>query len=138
MKTVSLNSRFWGVDAAHTIWQNAASSLLFVSTAGREAGSLESASAFVGEESAEWPYGPRPGLESPTLGANHPIPKKRHPAFAERRTGDAITGGVTTIKWLILSRKATREEIVVGDDVRSLTSSKRHKLETPYNFLEDS
>jgi hypothetical protein len=83
------------------------------SVAGREAGSLESASAFnphetnetarmVGHcetsnekgESAKRPFGPRPGQVSPTLGANPSFPKKKRPAFAGRRSGDAIPGGV--------------------------------------------
>ena len=89
-------------------------SLLCVSTAGREAGSSESASAFnvcelngasrmvcncetpnEAEENAKRPIGPRSGQENPTLGANPPIPKKKRPAFAGRRSGDAIPGGVT-------------------------------------------
>lgn len=45
---------------------NGATSLLCVSTAGREADSAESASAFLEKESAWRPF----------------IPKKRHPAFA--------------------------------------------------------
>jgi len=46
------------------------------------------------EESAEWPFGPWPGQGSPTLGANRATPKKKRPAFAGRRSGDAIPGGV--------------------------------------------
>jgi hypothetical protein len=95
MNTTFPNLRFCGVDAASVSGQNDSSSLLFVSTAGREAGSSESASAFVGKENAEWVFSPRPGQGSPTLGANCSIPKKRHSAFAGRRAGDAITGGVT-------------------------------------------
>ena len=86
-------------------------SLLFVSTAGREAGSSESASAFIfheaketpgmvchgetsnEEESAERPFGPQSGQASPTLGANPTIPKKKRPACAGRRSGDVIPGG---------------------------------------------
>ena len=91
-------------------------SLLFVSTAGREAGSSESAFAFFtrtgkgtprvashrelheDKESAEWPFGPRSGQESPTLGANPFIPKRKRLAFAERRSGDATLGRVKKIK----------------------------------------
>ena len=57
-------------------------SLLCVSTAGREAGVTESALAFLEKESAERPFGSQPGPASPTLGANWFSPKKRHPAFA--------------------------------------------------------
>ena len=44
-------------------------SLLCVSTAGREAGFTELALAFLEKESAERPFGPRPGQESPALDA---------------------------------------------------------------------
>jgi hypothetical protein len=47
-------------------------SLLCVSTAGREAGSAEPALAFWEKESAERPFGPQPGQASPTLGAKNP------------------------------------------------------------------
>jgi hypothetical protein len=76
------------------------------SVAGREAGLLRSASAFGEEASAEWPYGPRPGQESPTLGAKHSTPKRTHPAFVGRRAGDAITGGVVPKRWRNLRREA--------------------------------
>jgi hypothetical protein len=51
---------------------NGATSLLCVSTAGREAGSAEPALAFLEKESAERPFGPQPGQASPTLGAKNP------------------------------------------------------------------
>lgn len=86
------------------------SSLLFVSTAGRGAASLEAAPAFFtaaqcGEGEAQRLMQMQPGWAKPyqadtqhrtTLAkTGGPVPpKKRHPAFAGRRAGDAITGGV--------------------------------------------
>lgn len=112
MKTSFFNSMVCGVDVTNAGGQIVGTSLLFVSTAGREAGSSESAFAFGKgapsisrwgntsheEESAEWPFGPRPGQASPTPGANPSFPKKKRPAFAGRRSGDAIPGGVKELK----------------------------------------
>ena len=72
------------VDAAKPCRQIVGTSLLFVSTAGREAGSAESASAFVTREEEGIPR-----ISCRESGAN-----KRHPAFAGRRADDAITGGL--------------------------------------------
>lgn len=86
---------------------NVATSLLCVSTAGREAGSAEPALVFWEKESAERPFGPQPGQGSPTLGANRFSPKKRHPAFAGRRAGDAITGGVMAMFYNTASKQSS-------------------------------
>jgi len=76
-------SQFCAVDADGVSVEILCTSLLFVSTAGREAGSCESAFASLEEESAEWPFGPRSGQESPTLGANRATPKKKIEAGRE-------------------------------------------------------
>ena len=80
-------------------------SLPYVSTAGREAGPLHRLLHFstrtMTTENAERPFSPQSGQESPTLGANPPIPKKKRPAFAGRRSGDAIPGGVRWIKYTL-------------------------------------
>jgi hypothetical protein len=94
MKMHLLHSDVWGVDAFSAVAQNDRLISPFASVGGREAGFLQPASASLEKESAEWLFSPRPGQGSPTLGANRCIPKKRHPAFAGRRAGDAITGGV--------------------------------------------
>ena len=86
---------------------NVATSLLCISTAGREAGFTEPALAFWEKESAKRPFGPQPGQGSPTLGANRFIPTKRHPAFAGRRAGDAITGGVMAMFYNTASKQST-------------------------------
>ncbi len=79
MKTTFRNSQVRGVDAGRANGQIVGTSLLFVLTAGREAGSSESASAFLEKESAEWLFSPRPGQASPTLGAKRSIPKRNVP-----------------------------------------------------------
>lgn len=118
MKKTTIFQAFSSVDAANSRRYVSCITPPVASVSGREAGSLESASAFISheaketprmvchgdasneeeEESAERPFGPQSGQESPTLGANPTIPKKRHPAFAGRRAGDAITGGVKKLK----------------------------------------
>ena len=103
-------------------------SLLCVSTAGRKAGSAEPASAFTCGEAnritrmtgpGETPYeqesakrlvGLWPGPAGPTPAANRLIPKKRHPAFAGRRAGDAITGGVMAM-FLHIPHKPIKHKI---------------------------
>ena len=71
---------------------NVATSLLCVSTAGRGAVSVEAAPAFFGSSK---PVGERDVL------------KKRHPAFAGRRAGDAITGGVMTRFYNLASQQSS-------------------------------
>jgi hypothetical protein len=65
---------------------NVATSLLCVSTAGREAGSAEPALAFLEKESAERPFGPQPGQGSPTLGAKKSGWAKPYQADKQHRT----------------------------------------------------
>jgi hypothetical protein len=87
-------SQFCAIDGIDMGQYFIGTSLLFVSTAGHEAGFCESAFAYLEKESAEWPFGPQSGQESPTLGANRSTPKKKRPAFPGRRSGDAIPGGL--------------------------------------------
>jgi hypothetical protein len=94
MKANRFNSEACRVDAFDAVAHNAFLISPFASVGGREAGSHESASAFLEKESVEWLFSPRPGQGSPTLGANHFTLKKKRPAFAGRRSGDAIPGGV--------------------------------------------
>jgi len=96
MKKTAHFPTFSAVDAAQTCPYIKGTSLLCVSMAGREAGFAEPALAFWEKEGARWSFGPQPEQGSPSSGANGLIPKKRHPACAGCRAGDAITGGV---KW---------------------------------------
>jgi hypothetical protein len=91
MKLTLLHFVLCGVDISSASGQIAGTSLLFVSTTGREAGSSGSASASTQEECAEWPFGPQSGQESPTLGANCFTQKKGHPVFAGCRL-NKLTG----------------------------------------------
>lgn len=78
--TLHLCIHFCSVDAALGTGHIACTTPV-VSMAGCEADSHGSASAFL-KESAEWPFGPRSGQESPTLGANRSVQKSKHPACA--------------------------------------------------------
>ncbi len=82
MKRNHLISRVCHVDATDVVAQNGRLISPGASVAGREAGSLQPASAFLEKESAECLFSPRPGQGSPALGANRSNLKKRHPAFA--------------------------------------------------------
>jgi len=98
MKPRPYNDNFCPIDAADTCRYIICTSLLFVSTAGREAGYLGRLPHFATRtkttESAERQLRPQPGHKSPTSGANPSAPNKQRPVSAGRCTGDTMPGGV--------------------------------------------